>query len=140
LNGPAETPIEETSKPQKNIHRICIKIHFPLRKTFSTRFRLAQRNLKLALITQFFYRLNNITAPFSGGKGKPRYIAKRLQNKQHTQKPLAFNSDHLTPEAKENLCELEEEQKFQDYLAKEAAAKAALAGEQTKVFYQLPNL
>jgi hypothetical protein len=89
---------------------------------------------------QFFYRLNNITAPFSGGKGKPRYIAKRLQNKQHTQKPLAFNSDHLTPEAKENLCELEEEQKFQDYLAKEAAAKAALAGEQTKVFYQLPNL
>ncbi len=49
LNGPAETPIEETGKPQKNIHRICIKIHFPLRKTFSTRFRLAQRNLKLAL-------------------------------------------------------------------------------------------
>jgi hypothetical protein len=77
---------------------------------------------------QFFYRLN-ITAPYSGGKGKPRYIAKRLQNKQHSQKPLAFNSDHLTPEAKEKLCELEEEQKFQDYLAKEAAAKAALAGE-----------
>jgi hypothetical protein len=75
-----------------------------------------------------------------GGKGKPRYTAKRQLGKDHTPRPLAFNSDHITPEAKEKLCELEEEQQFQDSLAKEAAAKAAIAAQQTKVLYQISNL
>ncbi|EFX78537.1 hypothetical protein DAPPUDRAFT_105210 [Daphnia pulex] len=87
----------------------------------------------------FFHRLK-ITAPYSGGKGKPRYNAKRLQHRPYTPKSVVFNSDHLTTETKEKICELEEEQRFQDYLAKEAAAKAASAREQTKVFYQLSNL
>ncbi|EFX77326.1 hypothetical protein DAPPUDRAFT_321611 [Daphnia pulex] len=87
----------------------------------------------------FFHRLK-LTAPYSGGKGKPRYNAKRLQHRPHTPKPAEFNSEHLTTEAKEKICELEEEQRYQNYLAKEAAAKAAAARDKTEVFYQLSNL
>lgn len=92
------------------------------------------------LFPRNFFHLLKLTAPYSGGKGKPRYNAKRLQHRPHTPKPAVFNSEHLTTEAKEKICELEEEQRFQDYLAKEAAAKAASAREQTQVFYQLSNL
>ncbi|EFX79961.1 hypothetical protein DAPPUDRAFT_103800 [Daphnia pulex] len=87
---------------------------------------------------QFFYRLK-LKPPYSGGKGKPRYTAKRQLGKEHVHRPLAFNSDHLTPEAKEKLCELEEEQQLQDTLSKEAAARAAIEAEQTKVLYKISN-
>jgi hypothetical protein len=49
------------------------------------------------------------------------------------------HSDHLTQEAKEKLCELEEEQQLQDTLSKEAAARAAIEAEQTKVLYEMSN-
>ncbi|EFX76116.1 hypothetical protein DAPPUDRAFT_322630 [Daphnia pulex] len=88
---------------------------------------------------QFFYRLK-LTPPYSEGKGKARYTPKRLHNQQHRPNARSFNTDHLTPAAKEKLCELEEEQKLQNDLAKEAAAKAALVEKQTEVFYQLSNI
>jgi hypothetical protein len=51
-----------------------------------------------------------------------------------------YNSDHLTAEAKEKLCELAEEQQYQNFLAKEAAVKAAAAREQRETFFELSNL
>ncbi|EFX66959.1 hypothetical protein DAPPUDRAFT_115856 [Daphnia pulex] len=90
------------------------------------------------VIHRHIYSVSGISCVL--GKGKPRYNVKRLQHRPHTPKPAVFNSEHLTTEAKEKICELEEEQRFQDYLAKEAAANAASAREQTQVFYQLSNL
>jgi hypothetical protein len=74
---------------------------------------------------RFFYRLK-LTPPYSGGNGKPKFSAKRQLGGEHAHRPLAFNSDHLTPEAREKLCELEEEQKLQDTLCKEAAANKVM--------------
>lgn len=49
-----------------------------------------------------------------------------------------YNSEKA--EAKEKLCELAEEQQYQNFLAKEAAAKAAAAREQRETFFELSNL
>jgi hypothetical protein len=87
----------------------------------------------------FFHRLK-ITAPYSGGKGKPRYNPKRLQHKPFSPRQTTAHSSHLTAEAKEELCKLEEDQRYQEFLAKEAAAKATAAREQKETFYELSNL
>jgi hypothetical protein len=77
-------------------------------------------------LRRFFYRLG-LTAPYSGGKGKIRYAAKRQHGGEHAHLPLAFDTDQLNPKDRETICKLEEEKQRQDALWKEAAAKAAEA-------------
>lgn len=51
----------------------------------------------------------------------------------HTHRALEFNSEHLSPEEKEEFCKLEEEKHRQEALAKQAVSKAEQVEVQSKV-------
>jgi hypothetical protein len=85
---------------------------------------------------RFFYYLG-LTPLYSGGKGKPRYAAKRPHGREHAHLLLAFDTDQLNLEDRETICKLEEENQRQDALCKEAAIKAAAEVEQTSLSVQI---
>lgn len=89
--------------------------------------------------SRFFYRLG-LTSPYSGGKGKPRDGTKRPYGGEHSRRPLLFDTDQLSPEDRVTFCKLEEEKQRQGALCKEAAAKAAVAVEQTKILLKIASI